>query len=1621
MMKKCLVTFVLACLATLAHGQTAEQGVYPGLPYDHDILGNVNLASGDLSIQAKLISLPQLKGINVGDLILSYNTLTWTDAEYCSAQGEDCTFQWLPNGNSSPYFMEGGYFSWGSVAYMDLIGNPSTYGWTVQSGDGNVHNMVPVSGGFRTIDGTDMLLNSNATKLTDSLGTTYTISPPSGSLPENSNYSYSEAYPTTIKNIHGQGFTPGTTIMDSVGRLYTTANTSDYTGCTGSRPTIAATIYSVRSSQNVTYPTMKACYANIVVQTNFGGCHDGGDDCEYNGSEQVLQSMVLSTNSPAGAWAGGYAWTFSYGASDSSDAGYVNLGLLTAITSPEGGTVTYTYSDTSSPTVLSRSVNANDGNGNATTSYTYSGFFSPYDSKTVVTNPDGSTTEHDINSTTGSDTETIYHDTSGNVLQTITRTYISVMDPYNDYTGSFPEDGNSYLTGQTMTWPNGISCFTGTAYSSYLNYNISFPQTGIPTRSYSGIAYYGEPSSSSIEDCGSGSGGSVLSATTYQWQDQASSQYFSENLFHLPQSQVTKDGSGNPVDQVTYGYDANGEGAVGDQTSTAQAISSTASLTTQTKYNTSGQPITVTDPYGQATTLGYEPSEAYDQKPTSVELPTPSSGVALSTGALYDPYSYLQTSATDANGNTTSTSYDGLFRPTQINDPDGGMTTYTYTPNSVEVREYQNANVYSHTEMQYDGLDRLSRVASSPSIAANVWYQQDTCYDSNGNVSFRSYEYQGAGFGTSKICSGSGGDSYTYDDLGRQLSIMHGDGTKAVYQYTGRATEKTDENGVKRITQVDGLGRTTIVCELSPNTLQGDAPTSCGTDITGTGFVTTYSYSLAAHTATVKQGVQTRTSQTDWVGRIVNMSEPESGTTTYSYTSNSTGLVVTRTRPRANQSSASVTTATTTQYDALSRPISIGYNDGTATKSFLYDTGVGWGQMQSNVRGRLSKASVPALGNQEEEILSYDAVGRVLFTGQCFAYSCGNASKDKYIYDTYDWTGNLLSQSDPSAGQINYTYNQANQLLSATNQTYTDSTNPPNLISSVANGPDGPVSYQQGNGLGSYRTYDGLGRNDGRWLCQGTAPSYHCETGSEHQVYGTELTWSGGQVIYDCDTAIGTCRNFGYDEFARLKSQSVNNATQYTYIYDRYGNRWQQNAAQGGPSPSVQFNKSTNQIAGDGYDAAGNLTSDGIHSYTYDAEGNVTGVDGGQTASYTYDALNHRVRVANASNTVDYTFDAMGRRVTTWQESSDFGIEGSEYWGATSERIAYRNGPTIFENQDWLGTERMRTNANGSLQNDFASLPFGDGLSGGSDTDSAHFAGLDHDAESLTDHAQFRQYSETMGRWNSPDPYSGSYDWSDPQSLNRYSYALNNPLSATDPSGLVACNGGGDGGNGGIADTDGCDPGDLPYEQALNQDMADEVMTAFANAIKLNETIKIYSYSVLSAFDGTGMAGVLPVSPAEPQSTNVAQNSAPSNGRNCSAGSASAGQYAAATAQVAAMTAQFFSGAGPGNQTFGPGTSTSAVMGQSAGVQDVLNNYYMTGQTSGLYSFGGAGYVSAGANPVAQFVGSFRWSISGGNLSLTNTTSFKSLTYDAGPQWQRSSFSPMGNTHQTYQIGVTCH
>ena len=257
-----------------------------------------------------------------------------------------------------------------------------------------------------------------------------------------------------------------------------------------------------------------------------------------------------------------------------------------------------------------------------------------------------------------------------------------------------------------------------------------------------------------------------------------------------------------------------------------------------------------------------------------------------------------------------------------------------------------------------------------------------------------------------------------------------------------------------------------------------------------------------------------------------------------------------------------------------------------------------------------------------------------------------------------------------------------------------------------------------------------------------------------------------------------------------------------------------------GPEPRLSFNATSNQVGANGYtyDAAGNMTNDTSHAYTYDADGNILTVDGGQTATYVYDALNHRVSATVGTNTTEYVFNGVpgdrsssagqnvnGERVSEWNAATHAQLQGKFYWGTTP--LAYYDTTTHFEHQDWEGTERMRTSDAGNVEAKFTSLPWGDmqGTQTGSDTDAAHYATLDYDGETNTDHAQFRQYNPTQGRFMSPDPYGGSYDAGNPQSMNRYVYAMNNPLGNIDPSGLCTRDDVGDESGGDCYGLDFCD------------------------------------------------------------------------------------------------------------------------------------------------------------------------------------------------------------------------
>jgi RHS repeat-associated protein len=121
------------------------------------------------------------------------------------------------------------------------------------------------------------------------------------------------------------------------------------------------------------------------------------------------------------------------------------------------------------------------------------------------------------------------------------------------------------------------------------------------------------------------------------------------------------------------------------------------------------------------------------------------------------------------------------------------------------------------------------------------------------------------------------------------------------------------------------------------------------------------------------------------------------------------------------------------------------------------------------------------------------------------------------------------------------------------------------------------------------------------------------------------------------------------------------------------------------------------------------------------------------------------------------------------------------------------SGTVYYAYSDWLGTKRYEADGGGNYVNSWASLPFGDNqtaLGAGVDATEHHFTGQERDAESGLDHFAARYYQSQTGRWLLPDwsatpvpvPYAA---FTNPQSLNLYTYVGNNPVNAVDVDGHV--------------------------------------------------------------------------------------------------------------------------------------------------------------------------------------------------------------------------------------------
>ena len=185
--------------------------------------------------------------------------------------------------------------------------------------------------------------------------------------------------------------------------------------------------------------------------------------------------------------------------------------------------------------------------------------------------------------------------------------------------------------------------------------------------------------------------------------------------------------------------------------------------------------------------------------------------------------------------------------------------------------------------------------------------------------------------------------------------------------------------------------------------------------------------------------------------------------------------------------------------------------------------------------------------------------------------------------------------------------------------------------------------------------------------------------------------------------------------------------------------------------------------------------------------------------TYSYNAENQLTSTAG----VTYEYDGDGKSVSKstgtlyWHgggsdpiaETDGSGNTINEYIFFGGKRIARVDsaGDAVYYMADHLGTSRVISDPTGTILDDSDFYPFGAERPAIAPTsgNTYKFTGKERDFESGNDDFAARYFASSVGRFMSADPSGLQYaDLMNPQSLNLYSYVLNNPIANIDPAGL---------------------------------------------------------------------------------------------------------------------------------------------------------------------------------------------------------------------------------------------
>jgi RHS repeat-associated protein len=641
--------------------------------------------------------------------------------------------------------------------------------------------------------------------------------------------------------------------------------------------------------------------------------------------------------------------------------------------------------------------------------------------------------------------------------------------------------------------------------------------------------------------------------------------------------------------------------------------------------------------------------------------------------------------------------------------------------------------------------------------------------------------------------------SITYDPLGRKAQTTDAGGQTVTLAYSQNDTYQTvgpaptGEHTKQKQFEYDGLGRLTSVCEITGMTGSG----TCRQTSAQTGFWTEYTYNVLGDLTGVTQNAQSGSSQTrsftyDGLGRMTSETDPESGTQTYAYDTDSTcgtssGDMVKRTDQVGN--------TVCYAYDALHRNTSVTYSGpyaaNTPNKYFVYDSATVNGVAMSNAKTRIAEAFTATCSTCSKLTdigISYTKLGQPSDVYESTQHSGGYY----HVNQTY-WANGAVNQLSNLAGLPTITYN-----VDGEGRVYSVS----------ASSGQNPVTGTIYN-VASRTTQVNFGSLDSDAFTYD--PNTNRMSQYKFNVNGQSVI---GNLGWNPDGSLATLGitdsfnsvnaqscSYSSDDLSRIASANCGTGWSQTFLYDAFGNISKNGSMSFLPTYSYLTNRMT-QIGSSTptYDSNGNVTNDTAHTYTWNAAGKAVTIDGVGVA---YDALNRMVEQNRSGAYKQIVYSPTGAKLAIMNGQAL--TMAFVPLPAGSMAVYNSSGLAYYRHSDWVGSSRFAsTPLTRAMYFDGAYAPFGEPYAQAGTADLS-FTGMNQDTVVGLYDFPAREYG-IQGRWPAPDPAGlAAVTLTNPQSFNRYAYVSNRPLTAIDPSGMrecisVACEeGAGGGGAGGGA------------------------------------------------------------------------------------------------------------------------------------------------------------------------------------------------------------------------------